>query len=192
MNLSHSLEALLYFKGEPMTIGELSKILKVSPDKIHQGAEELSKALFLRGIHLIRNGEEISLATAPEVSSLIESLEKEEREKDLGRAGLETLSIVAYLGPLSKSEIEYTRGVNSSFILRHLLLRGLISKTENPNDRRGYLYTTTIELLSYLGISSLEELPELREIKKEFQEKYSRAKAREQEEKGGEDELEEK
>ncbi len=188
MNLSHSLEALLYFKGEPITIAELSKILKCSENEIRLGAEELSETLSSRGIRLVRNEDEISLATAPEVSSIIESLEKEEREKDLGRAGLETLAIVAYLGPLSKSEIEYTRGVNSSFILRHLLLRGLISRKENPNDKRGYLYATTIELLSHLGISSLLELPELQEIKKEFQEKYSKAKAKEQEEKESEEE----
>jgi segregation and condensation protein B len=75
--------------------------------------------------------------------------------KDLGKAGLETLSIILYQGPISRAEIDYIRGVNSNFILRNLLIRGLIERVENPHDQRSFLYKPTLELISYLGLSKI-------------------------------------
>ena len=100
------------------------------------------------------------LTTITEASELIKQITKEELTKDLGKAALETLAIVLYQGPISRADIDYIRGVNSSFILRNLMIRGLIERMNNPNDPRGYLYRPTFELLSHLGITSVKELPE--------------------------------
>jgi hypothetical protein len=104
-----------------------------------------------------------------EASSLIKDLTKEELTRDLGKAGLETLSIVLYQGPISRREIDYVRGVNSNFILRNLLVRGLVEKIENPKDQRSFLYRPSFDLLSYLGISRTDDLPEYANVKKELE-----------------------
>ena len=100
------------------------------------------------------------LGTAPELSPTIEKMTKEELMGDLGKATLETLSIILYQGPIVKSRIDYIRGVNSSFILRNLLIRGLIERREHPEDKRTFLYSPTFDLLTHLGISRVEDLPE--------------------------------
>ena len=163
------IEGVLFWKGEPMKISELAEILSSNTSEIKEALETLRKELQERGIRLIENNESVSLATAPLVSGIIEKLTKEELEKDIGRAGLETLSIILYQGPVSRSQIDYIRGVNSSFILRNLLIRGLIEKINNPHDQRGFLYQATIELLSFLGVESREALPQFENIKNEIE-----------------------
>jgi segregation and condensation protein B len=100
------------------------------------------------------------LGTAPEASALIEQLTREELSKDLGKAGLETLSIIVYKSPITRADLDYIRGVNSSFILRNLQIRGLVEKITNPADARSFLYRPTFELLQHLGVTRVEDLPE--------------------------------
>ncbi len=112
------------------------------------------------------------LATAPEAGPLLERIAKEERSKDIGKAGLETLAIILYRGPVTRAEVDYIRGVNSTFILRHLTVRGLVERIPNPEDSRSFLYRPTFELLSFLGITSIEELPEYASIMSQLDEFY--------------------
>ncbi len=108
------------------------------------------------------------LGTAAEASSLIEALQKEEISRDLGKAGSETLAIVLYKGPISRREIDFVRGVNSAFIVRNLLVRGLIERVEDEGKARGFLYGPTAALLSYMGISKIDALPEFENVRKEI------------------------
>jgi segregation and condensation protein B len=114
-------------------------------------------------------GDMVSLATLPEASDMIDRMVKEEREKELGKAGLETLSIVLYHGPLTRSAVDHIRGVNSTFIIRNLLIRGLVEKVENPKDQRSFLYRPTLDLLRYLGVSRVEDLPSYEETRAELE-----------------------
>jgi segregation and condensation protein B len=125
-----------------------------------QAVEELGKVLVRRGIRLMLHEGEASLVTAPEYSSIIENILKEERERELGRAGIETLAIIAYKGPLSRKEVEYVRGVNSQFAIRTLLLRGLIEKKQSDENGRAMVYTITSDTLRHLGLQHISELPE--------------------------------
>ncbi|MDP2789382.1 MAG: SMC-Scp complex subunit ScpB, partial [bacterium] len=102
--------------------------------------------------------------TAPELSSLIEDLQKEELKKDLSKVSLETLSILLYKNGASRAEIDYIRGVNSSFILRALSVRGLVEKTVDPKDSRRFIYKPSFDLLSFMGIKSVTDLPEYGEV----------------------------
>ena len=88
----------------------------------------------------------------------------------MGRAGLETLSIILYKGPINRREIDYIRGVNSNFILRNLLIRGLVERVQNTDDARSFLYKPTFEVLSFMGISKIEDLPEYVEVRREVEE----------------------
>jgi segregation and condensation protein B len=167
-NLSSLIEAVLFWKGEPQSIKELSKAFGSSEASINEALNELEGKLKDRGIVLMRNNDEVTLGTSPAASKLIESITKEELSKDLGRAALETLAIILYKGPVKRSEVDYIRGVNSTFIIRNLLIRGLIQKSQAPNDQRASVYSTSFELLSHLGLSNVSELPEFNEVQEEI------------------------
>jgi segregation and condensation protein B len=160
MTLEAQLEAILFHKSEPLKVGDLAAILNQSETVIHDSLKNLAASLVNRGLCLMWKGDEVSLGTNPEASPIIEQLIKDELSRDLGKASLETLSIILYRGPISRPDIDYIRGVNSSFILRNLMIRGLVERTSNPQDARTYLYQPTFELMSHLGITKLEELPE--------------------------------
>jgi segregation and condensation protein B len=164
MNLESKIEAILFFKGEPVSYKKLLDILKVSEEEIKEAILNLKNNFENRGIVLIENGGEITLGTSPDLSSLIEDLQKEELNKELSKASLETLSIVLYKNGASRAEIDYIRGVNSSFTLRALSVRGLVEKTIAPNDNRRYIYKPSFELLSFMGVKSIEELPDYVEV----------------------------
>ncbi len=169
MNLEARIEATLFFKGEPVSIKNLGKLLDTPREDIETALKMLEEKLSGRGIVLVRHEDEVTLATAPEVSLIIEKITKEELARDLGKAGLETLSIVLYHSPIARRDIDYIRGVNSNFILRNLLIRGLVEKISNPEDQRAFLYKPTLELLSFLGIKNIEELPEYASVRKEIE-----------------------
>ncbi|MFA5931836.1 MAG: SMC-Scp complex subunit ScpB [Candidatus Paceibacterota bacterium] len=169
MNLENKIEAILFFKGEPVSFKKLEDVLKVSKDEIVEAVSSLKNNLANRGVVLLQNNNELTLGTAPELSKLIEDLQKEELNKDLSKAALETLSIVLYKNGVSRAEIDYIRGVNSSFTLRALSIRGLVEKTVDPKDNRRFIYKPSFDMMSYLGISSIEELPEYNEINNSIQ-----------------------
>ena len=152
-----------------MSMEKLSDILKVSKEEISEAIIVLSNNLKERGIVLQINEEEISLGTNPEMSELIEAMQKEDLNKELSKSSLETLSIILYKNGIGRGEIDYIRGVNSSFILRALSIRGLIEKSIDPKDSRKYIYKPSFELLSFMGLTSVSELPDYFEINKKIE-----------------------
>lgn len=177
MNLEHVIEALLFWKGEPMSLKELVKSLgtsgtadkKITEADVHEALGKLVENLKGRGIVLMANDDnEYMLGTSSEASQLIEKLTKEELSKDLGKASLETLSIILYQGPIKRSQIDYIRGVNSTFILRNLLIRGLIEKKPAPDDNRTSIYSPSFKLLSHLGVAQVTDLPNFEAVKEEI------------------------
>lgn len=169
MELAKKIEAILFWKGEPVSIKKLATLLNVDAESIKTGLNELSTTLQGRGITLVQNEDEVMLGTSKDLSALIEQLTKEELTRDLGKAGLETLSIILYQGPISRANIDYIRGVNSQFIVRNLLIRGLVERVDNPTDARSFLYKPTLQLLAHLGVSKIEELPEYEKVKADIE-----------------------
>jgi len=178
-NLDSRIEAILFWKGEPISRKKLSEILKVGQTEINEAVEKLKESLASRGIVLIEKENEVMLGTTRELSSLIENLQKEELNKELSKATLETLSIVLYKNGASRAEIDYIRGVNSSFTLRALSVRGLVDKTIDAKDSRRYIYRPSFELLSYMGVKSVEELPDYEEVNKSIEISTQELKAEE-------------
>lgn len=166
--LEKQIESILFWKAEPVTFSELAKILNVSTENIKESAQNLLVKTQERGMVLIINNEEISLVTSPETSELIEKLQKEELTKDLSKAALETLSIILYRGPMKRADIDYIRGVNSQFILRILLVRGLIDKKVDERDERAYVYTASTDALAYLGVQQVKDLPQYEEVNRDI------------------------
>ncbi len=167
--LAKQIEAVLFYLAEPVQISDLSKTLGVKKEKILEVLNELSESYQNRGLSLIQYGEAVSFITSPEMSETVEKVVKEEYERGLSRASLETLTIIAYKGPISRKEIDYIRGVNSQYSLRTLLLRGLIERKNKISDERISLYSVTMDTLLYLGLKNMNELPEYDNIKKQLE-----------------------
>jgi len=105
--------------------------------------------------------------SAKEYAKTIEKLFKTEHREDLTRAALEVLAIIAYQGPVARTEIETIRGVNSAYILRNLQLRGLVKKQETPKSPIPY-YELSFETLRKLGLEKQEDLPSWQAIRQEI------------------------
>ena len=163
--LDKKLEAILFWKGEPISKKKLGESLRVGEEEVSEAIQKLKENLEGRGVVLIEKDNEIMLGTAPELSSLIEHLQKEELNKELSKASLETLSIILYKNGVTRAGIDYIRGVNSSFTLRALSVRGLVEKTIDTKDNRRFIYKPSFELLSFMGIKSVEELPDYESVK---------------------------
>ena len=166
-NLIAQLETLLFIYGEPIGVKKIAKILKAEVEKVEEVIEAFKEKLASddRGLSLVLDDGKVQMVTKPEFSRLFEDLIKDELTEALTPAALETLSIIAYGGPLSRSIIDYIRGVNSTFILRALLIRGLIERHSDPKRPNAYIYSPSFELLKHLGLSKTEELPEYNKFK---------------------------
>lgn len=164
--LMGELEAVLFVAGEALSFEKLAKILKRDVKEIEELALKLGQNFKEagRGLRLIIEANAVQLVSAPEFSDLIESLLKSELKEDLTPASLETLAIVAYKGPIKRSEIDFIRGVNSSYTLRNLLLRGMIERQGAEADGRAYEYRISFEFLRRLGLNKREALPDYEKI----------------------------
>ncbi len=166
--LESKIESVLLFKNEPVSVIALAEELGEKPEALRAALASLQSFYQNRGIVVVSDGEKVSLGTHPNMSGLIEKLQKEELTGELSRAGLETLAIILYKGPITRREIDYIRSVSSGFIIRSLLIRGLVERTEGAG--RSYSYKATLKLLEYLGITSPEDLPEYRNAFKKLEE----------------------
>ncbi len=157
-----ALESVLFVSGEPIKLARLVKVLNLEKAEIEKGLEALQEkyANLQSGLALIRKGDEFQLASRSENAEFVEQLVKSELQDALSSAALEVVSIIAYRGLISKSEIEAIRGVNCNYTLRNLLLRGLIERSDNPRDSRGYLYGVSFEFLKKLGVDDVKKLPD--------------------------------
>jgi len=169
MNLESQIEAILFFLGEPVEIRKLALFTGAKEEDVKVAIDQLSKNLINRGISVVKDNNSAMLGTSKEVSALIEKITKDELTKELGKAGLETLSIILYRSPVTKREIDDIRGVNSAFIIRNLMIRGLVSR-EETKGKRGFAYAPTLDVLSFLGVGSVNELPEYESIVRELSE----------------------
>jgi segregation and condensation protein B len=165
LTLDAKIESILFYKGEPISYKELAAILHVEQDEVKEAITVLRSRLENGGLALVENDIEVGLFTSPEASKLIEDLRKEELSKELSKASLETLSIILYGDEVSRSDIDFIRGVNSSFILRNLLIRGLIEKREHSKDARKNIYVPTLAMLSFMGIGQLQDLPDYQKVR---------------------------
>lgn len=156
------LESILFVSGEPVKKTKLVKTLTIEKEALEEALKILSEKYqgLQSGLILLTKGEEVQLVSNPENAEFIEGLVKSELQDSLSNAAMEVVSIIAYRGPISKTEIEDIRGVNCAYTLRNLLLRGLIERSDNPNDSRGYVYVISFDFLKKLGVEDVKKLPE--------------------------------
>ncbi len=175
--LAKKIEALLFVSGEGLAISRLASLLKKSDADIKSALADLEKHLGEHhAIALLKDQDKISLVSSKEVSKLVEDFAKEEFAGELTRAALEALTIIAYKGPVKRAEIDYIRGVNSSFMIRNLLMRGLVERVRDAKDSRAYLYRASADFLKFFGLASISQLPDYGSYKEKLEEFINEAK----------------
>ena len=157
--LTSQIESLLFVSNKPMTIKQLIKFTNASPEAVTIALQELAALRANAGVVLLDTGAEFQLATSSENSNLVKDFLNSDLRESLTDATTEVLAIIAYRQPISKTEIESIRGVNSQYSIRALLMRGLVEKIANPSDSRSSLYQITTEFLQQLGLTSINDLP---------------------------------
>lgn len=166
-SLVAALEALLFAYGDPLEVRKIALLLDAGEQDVHGAIATLAGHLEHedRGLMLVRQESRVQLATKATFSSLVEHLIKDEFEEKLTPAALETLSLIAYLGPISRARVDYLRGVNSSYSVRNLLMRGLVEKASDPQSPHVTVYRASFDLLKHLGVSSVTDLPDYEKYK---------------------------
>ena len=161
MELKNKLEALLFVSAKPMTVRQLAEFTEVEEELVRVACHELSADYkdAGRGMTLIENGGKFQMVTAPEAADTVAKMVKVETSGELSRPSLEALTIIAYRGPISKTDLDRIRGVNCSLIIRNLLLRGLVEAKESKEEE-GTHYTVSFDFLKFLGLGSVEDLPD--------------------------------
>lgn len=167
-HLKGALEALLFVSEKPVTIDQLKDAI------IGAGAHDLKEALNAlrsdyetasKGIVLVEIAGGWQMLSNPLFAGYIREFYKTRHKEKLSRPSLETLAIIAYKQPVSRTDVEVLRGVNSDGVVMHLLNKGLIKiagRKEVPG--RPYVYGTTQQFLEYFGLRSLEDLPKLEDF----------------------------
>jgi segregation and condensation protein B len=159
MDLERQLEALLFLAPDPVPVEELADALRVDEDEVAAGLRALAVALDGRGVVLRELGGGWTLGSHPDAEESARRLLARPRTPGLTPAQAETLSIVAYLQPVSRPEVARIRGVASESATMALVDRGLIEEA-GRSQFGAVLYRTTPLFLKLFGLKSVDELPD--------------------------------
>lgn len=158
--LAALLEGILFVAGEPVPTLLLARATGRSPTAIGAALDELADSYRQRGLRLQRLGDTVQLVSAPEAAADIERFLATPRPSRLSAAALETLSVIAYRGPITRAGIESLRGVESSSVVGTLLARGLVEEVGHAGTLgRPALLAVTHEFLRYFGLQTTDQLP---------------------------------
>jgi len=165
-NLQAKAEAILFIATKPMSPKDLAEIMECTPEEAVQACEGLMQVYLERksGLAIIKDQTTYQMVSAPDVSEVVKEFAKQEMNSELSRPSLETLTIIAYRGPIAKLELDRIRGINCSLILRNLLIKGLI---ESKNEKGETYYSVTTDFVKFLGLSSVSSLPEYQDLRQD-------------------------
>ena len=171
-NKKKLLEAVLFLENNPIRLSELEQLLNAGSLELSGLLSELENSLLERDsvlkLHFIED--KVLLKPDSEMMQYLLSVYGEKEKKRFSRAALEVMSIIAWKQPVTRSEVDSIRGVDSSNSVRQLLEEDFIKvvgKKEIPG--RPQTYGTTEKFLQYFGLSSLDELPRIEDIKEVFE-----------------------
>lgn len=156
-----TIEAVLFAAAKPIKLSDLRKHLDVSEEVVREAIDDIAARFNVEGsgIHLMEQNGSVQLVSNANVGEAVAKFLKKEASGPLTRPSLETLTIIAYRGPITKPEIEMIRGVNCSLILRNLLIRGFVTE-EQDRERLQPVYNVSHEFLQGIGVNRLDHLPD--------------------------------
>ncbi|SCL73682.1 SMC-Scp complex subunit ScpB [Micromonospora peucetia] len=161
--LRGALEAILLVVDEPVSELTLAQVLEQSPERIGPMLDEIAAGYTAagHGFELRRAAGGWRLYTRPEYATYVERFVLDGQSVRLTQAALETLAVVAYKQPVTRSRISAIRGVNCDGVIRTLVSRGLVEECGTEPDSGAFLYRTTTMFLEKLGLNSVDDLPPL-------------------------------
>jgi len=165
MNIKSQIESLLFVSAKPMNLAILSELTEATVEEVASAGDALVEEYnnAERGIQIVKNNQQYQMVSSPENAEVIRKFFKDETTGELSRASLETLTIIAYRGPITKLELERIRGNNCSLILRNLMMRGLV-EVSGENERKEQMYSVTFEFIRFLGINDISQLPDYEKL----------------------------
>jgi segregation and condensation protein B len=175
-SLIQNIEALIFASEEAVSAAALRQVLDnaVSVQDIEQAVEELN-ALYdasERTFRIVEVAGGYRFLSRPFVAPLLKKLQTPRLRRKLSQSVLEVLAVIAYRQPVSRSDIQHVRGVSPDYAINKLLERGLVDVRGRARTvGKPLLYGTTKEFLDLFQLSSLADLPKLREIKELVQDK---------------------
>lgn len=168
--LAAALEAILFSSNRPLRIRELQAAAEASRQEVDDGLGRLAENLLGHGIMLQRHRDHVQLVTRPEMAGPVRRALHPEVVGKLSPAAYETLAIIAYEQPVTRSRVEEVRGVSCESVLANLELRALVTevgRASTPGQPK--LYGTTMRFLQLVGVASVEELPRVTENQEQKQ-----------------------
>lgn len=160
--LKSALESLLFVAGRPLERAELRRLLAITESQLEHALAALAAECEKRGVRVQRLGQQVQLVSAPENSRYIAAFLGLPTQVKLTTAALETLAVITYRQPITRSQIETIRGVNSDRALASLIAHSLVNEVGRAATvGRPALFATTPEFLHQFGLTSLESLPRL-------------------------------
>ncbi|MDP2918297.1 MAG: SMC-Scp complex subunit ScpB [bacterium] len=163
-NLPAVLEAILFVSTGEESVKNLAALLNVKEKEVKEALVILAKECENRGVAIVENNGKVQMASNPKYAAILSKYQQKNSRAKLSDLALETLAIIAYRGPISRYKIEEIRGVNSVFILRNLLRRGLI---ERKYEGKKVEYAITLDFLRHLGLTKITALPKYDQFKKD-------------------------
>lgn len=165
MSITSKIESILFVASKPLSVKQIAKAISAKEMDVMEALETLKMKYNQdeSGIRILFSDEVVQMSTNPENSEWVDLFVKDEVSGELTKAQLETLTVIAYRGPITRPELEQIRGVNCALIIRNLLVRGLIEEKEEENKILP-LYFVSLEALRHLGIDSVENLPDYETI----------------------------
>lgn len=166
-DLQRALMAVLFAAGEPVDAGRLSLTLETDEDAIHRECQALMDMLSYHrsGIRIVRLENAYQMCSSGEMAAYVTKTLETRKPPRLSPSQLETLTVIAYYQPTTKTVIEQIRGVDSAYSVSALLTKKLICEAGRLNvPGRPILYTTTPDFLRVFGLQSLDDLPEIEKV----------------------------
>jgi segregation and condensation protein B len=161
--LAAAIEAILFVVEAPVTVAALAVTVQQPTDAVQQALDSLRTGYDERGagIELREIAGGVRIYTRPDHADVVEQFLQEGQRSRLTQAALETLAVIAYRQPVTRSRVSAIRGVNVDGVVRTLLARGLIVEVGTDPETGGGLFRTTELFLEKMGLQSLDELPSL-------------------------------
>jgi len=165
--LKKKIESILFISNKPLTSKQLAEICGCNKSEVESVLKELIEEYNNsdKGVRILEHDGRVQMATDKSSSEIVEKFLKEELTGEMTRPQLETLTIIAYRGPITKLDMEQIRGVNCSLILRNLMIRGLV---EARLDKKimTTVYNVTPDFVRFLGLTSVADLPDYERLSK--------------------------
>ena len=165
-NLESVIESIVFVAGEPVPVSELCLKFEVKPKEVEKAVNNLKKKYDEKsGIHILFFNNKIQFSSNPKYVDYVTAILNPIRQRNLTKATLETIAIVAYKQPVTRLEIEEIRGVNSDYAINVLLEHKLIEIVGRKDTvGKPSLFGTTDEFLKRFDLSSINELPKYEDL----------------------------